>query len=117
MKYEIRTYIDRCDIYQRITIRYYKLYEKLMPLPQPKGIWKKILINFIINLSLSFYREIVYDAILVVINKYSKIIQFVSYNKKTTAEELAKIIESEIIKHFDIFKFCVSDRGSLFIFV
>ncbi len=74
MKYEIRIYIDRYDIYQRIIIRYYKLYRKFMPLPQPEGIWKEILINFIINLPLSLYRGIVYDAILVVVNKYLKMI-------------------------------------------
>ncbi len=71
-----------------MTIRYYKPYRKLMPLPQPEGIWKKILIDFITGLPLSLYRKIVYDAILVIIDRYSKIIQFVPYNKKTTAEEL-----------------------------
>ena len=70
--------------------------------------------NFITGLPPSLYKEIVYDAILVVIDKYSKMIQFVPYNKKTTAEELAEIIENKIIKHFGIFKSCVSDRGSLF---
>ncbi len=83
-------------------------------MPQLEGIWKEILINFIINLPLSFYREIVYDAILVVVDRYLKIIQFVPCNKETTAEKLTKIIKSEIIKYFDIFKFYVSDRGSLF---
>jgi len=87
-----------------------------MPLSQPEDIWKKILIDFITGLPPSLYREIAYDAILVIINKYSKMIQFVPYNKKTTAEELAEIIENEIIKYFGIFKFCVLNRGSLFIF-
>ncbi len=85
-----------------------------MPLPQPEGIWKEILINFITGLPLSLYRGIVYDAILVVIDRYSKMIQFVPYNKETTAEELAEIIKSEIIKYFGMFKSCVLDRGSLF---
>ncbi len=84
-------------------------------MPQPEGIWKKILIDFIIDLPLSLYREIAYDAILVVVDRYLKIIQFVPYNKETTAEELAEIIKNKIIKNFDIFKSCVSDRGSLFI--
>ena len=86
-----------------------------MPLPQPEGIWKEILIDFIIGLSSSLYRGIAYDAILVVVNKYLKMVQFVPYNKETTAEELAEIIKNKIIKHFGIFKFCVLDRGSLFI--
>ncbi len=88
-----------------------------MSLLQLEGIWKKILIDFIIDLPPSLYREIAYDAILVIVNRYSKIIQFVSCNKETTAEELIKIIESEIIKHFGIFKSCVLDRDSLFISV
>ena len=45
-----------------------------MPLPQPEGIWKEILIDFIIDLSLSFYRGIVYDAILVIVDKYLKMV-------------------------------------------
>ena len=55
-----------------MTIRYYKPYRKLMPLPQPEGIWKKILMDFIINLPPSLYKGIVYDTILVVVNKYLK---------------------------------------------
>src|SRR6266498_4681203 len=109
MKYEIYIYIDRYNIYQRMIIRYYKLYRKLMSLPQSKGIWKEILMNFIIDLPLFLYRGIVYDTILVIINKYSKMIQFVPYNKKTTAEKLAKIIKNKIIKHFGMFKFCILD--------
>ncbi len=117
MKYEICIYIDGYDICQRMIIRYHKLYEKLIPLPQPEGIWKEILINFITGLSLSLHRGIVYDTILVIVDKYSKMIQFVPYNKETTAEKLTKIIKSEIIKHFDIFKFYILDRGSLFTLV
>ena len=86
-----------------------------MPLPQPEGIWKEILMDFIIDLPPSLYRGIAYDAILIIINRYSKMIQFVPCNKETTAEELVKIIKSKIIKHFGIFKSCVLDRGSLFI--
>ncbi len=116
MKHEIYIYVDRCDIYQRMIIRYYKLYGKLIPLPQPEGIWKKILIDFIIGLPPSFYRGIAYDAILIVINRYLKMVQFVPCNKKTTAEKLAEIMENEIIKYFGMFKSCVLDRDSLFTF-
>jgi hypothetical protein len=39
--------------------------------------------NFVIRLSLFFYREIAYDFILIVINRYSKIVQYILYNKNT----------------------------------
>ncbi len=55
-------------------IRYHKLYKKLIPLSQLEGIWKEILMNFITGLPLSLYREIAYDAILVVVNKYLKMV-------------------------------------------
>ncbi len=55
-------------------IRHHKSYKKLISLSQPEGIWKEILINFIIGLPPSLYREIAYDTILVIINKYSKIV-------------------------------------------
>ncbi len=85
-----------------------------MPLPQLEGIWKEISIDFIIGLPPSLHRGIAYDTILVIINKYLKMIQFVPYNKETTAEELAKIIKNKIIKYFGIFKSCVLNRSSLF---
>ena len=73
--------------------------------------------DFIIDLPLSLYRGIAYDTIFVIVDRYSKMVQFVSYNKKTTAEELIKIIKNKIIKHFGMFKFCVLNRGNLFILI
>ncbi len=45
-----------------------------MSLSQLEGIWKEILIDFIIDLPLSLHRGIVYDAILVVVDRYLKIV-------------------------------------------
>ncbi len=73
-----------------------------MPLPQPKDIWKEILIDFITGLPSLLHRGIAYDAIFIIVDRYSKMVSFVLCNKKTTAEELTKIIKNEIIKHFDI---------------
>jgi hypothetical protein len=44
----------------------------------------------------SFYREIVYDFILIVINRYSKMVQYIPYNKDIDAKELAEIIKNRI---------------------
>jgi hypothetical protein len=50
--------------------------------------------NFIINLPLLLFKEKVYDSILIVINKYSRIIQFIPYNKNIDAPELTEIIKN-----------------------
>jgi hypothetical protein len=70
--------------------------------------------DFVTGLPPFFHRGIAYDAILVVINRYSKIIQYIPYTKDTDAEKLAEIIKNRIFQHFGMFKSCVFDRGSLF---
>ena len=50
--------------------------------------------NFIINLPPSLFRGKAYDLILIVINRYSRIIQFISYNKNMDAPELTEIIKN-----------------------
>jgi hypothetical protein len=74
-------------------IRRYRLYGKLIPLSQLKRVWQDIAINFVTELPPSLYREVAYDLILVVVDRYSKMVQYILYNKDTDAEELTKIIE------------------------
>jgi hypothetical protein len=71
--------------------------------------------NFIINFSLSLFRRKIYDSILIVINKYSRIIQFIPYNKDMDVPKLTEIIKNQNYKYFDLFSSCVIDRGTLFI--
>jgi hypothetical protein len=96
-------------------IRRHRLYGKLIPLPQLKRMWQDIVIDFVTGLPPSLYRGVAYDLILVVIDRYSKMVQYIPYNKDTDAEELAEIIKDRVFQHFGMFKLCVSDRGSLFI--
>jgi hypothetical protein len=49
-----------------------------------------------------------------VVNKYSKMIQYIPCTKDTDAEELAEIMKNRVFQHFGMFKSCVFDRGSLF---
>ena len=73
--------------------------------------------DFVTGLPLSFYRKIVYDFILIVINRYSKMVQYIPCNKNMDAKKLAEIIKNRIFQYYGIFKSYISDRGSLFIFV
>jgi hypothetical protein len=50
--------------------------------------------NFIINFPLLLFREKIYDSILIVVNKYSRMIQFIPYNKDMDAPEFTEIIEN-----------------------
>ena len=55
-----------------------------------------------------------YDSILVVVDRYSKMVQYIPCNKDMDAEELAEIMENRVFQHFGMSKSCVSDRESLF---
>ena len=56
-----------------------------------KGLFKSIFINFIINLPLNrnLFIKIVYNLVLVIINKYIKVFKYITYNKTVNALELA----------------------------
>jgi hypothetical protein len=84
-------------------------------LPIFSRVWQDILIDFMINLGPSLIKKKAYDSILIVINKYSKIIWFISYNKDMDAPELAEIIKNQKFKYFDLFSLYVTDKEILFI--
>jgi hypothetical protein len=71
--------------------------------------------NFVTGLPSFFHRGVVYDAVFVVINRYSKMVQYIPCTKDTDADELAEIMENRVFQYFGMFKSCVFDRGSLFI--
>jgi hypothetical protein len=71
-------------------------------------------IDFIIDLPLSTYNGAVYNAILVVVNRYTKIARYIPYNKTCIAEKLVSMFYNEIIYRYDILNSIVSNRGSVF---
>jgi len=56
-----------------------------------------------------------YDAILIIINKFFKMVYYIFYRKNFTAGDLAELIVKEIIRFYGIFLIIISNRGSLFI--
>ena len=59
--------------------------------------WIYLLINFIIGLPLSKFYNKVYNAILIVVNRYIKIARYIPYIKKTFILELAKYFLEYIV--------------------
>ena len=70
---DIKKYIQNCDVCQRVkTFRHY-FYDEMTSFLISARFWKKISMNFIIELFFNYYKNDIYDAILVVIDRYSKI--------------------------------------------
>jgi hypothetical protein len=85
-------------------------------LPKSESSWKDIFINFIIELPLLLRENRAFDAILTVVDRYSKIAYFISITIDVDAPVLAELIYNEIVKYHDIFKSIISDMGSIFTF-
>ena len=69
---DIKEYIQNCDVCQRVKAFRHYFYDETTSLLISVRSWKKILINFIIELFSSRYENDIYDAILVVVDCYSK---------------------------------------------
>jgi hypothetical protein len=59
--------------------------------------------------------KVVFDSILVIINRFIKYEYFISYKKSLLAEELAYTFNKYIIGNYEISKKIISDRDKLFI--
>ena len=115
MATDVNKYIRTCDIYQRMKTPRHKPYGLLAPLPQPQGPWQNITIDFVVGLPPSRY--VVgkpYDAILVVVNRYSKICYYIPTRTKVDASQLAAILIAKVFSKFSTPRLIVSDKGTTF---
>ena len=71
--------------------------------------------NFIIDLSLSKRDKVVYDLILVIIDKYTKMIKYLSVSIKIDVSKLTNVFFEKIVLHFNISADIVSDKNFLFV--
>ena len=55
-----------------------------------------------------------YDAILVVVDCFTKQAKYIAFRKNFTAVQLAHIINNRIIRHYGILKLIISNRDKLF---
>ena len=71
--------------------------------------------NFIIKLSLSKRENIVYNFIFVIINRCTKIIQYISIIVKLDIAKLTKFFFIEIVLIYNMFKKIINNKEFLFI--
>jgi len=68
----------------------------------------------ITGLPSSKHSDSVYDVILMVVDRYIKMTQYISISKTLTAMQLADIFFEKIVCRYRALKEIVSDRGSIF---
>jgi hypothetical protein len=103
-------------MYQWLKVTYYRPYSKLQPLPLPTGPFKSISMDFIVDLppSMELGQIKAYDAILVVVDRYTKVVKYIPCCKTIDVLELAKVFIKHWFKDQGLPKSIVLDRGSVF---
>ena len=116
MEKEVHDYIRTCAVCQRAKVPQQKPYSELSSLPVPEGPLREWTMDFITQLPLSRCSQTgaVSDAILVLVDRYSKLACYIPAQGNWSAIDLANTFHAEFICRFGTPEGIVSDRGSLF---
>ena len=112
---DIKEYIQNCDVCQRVKTLRHRFYDETTSLLISVRLWKKISMNFIIELFFNCYENDIYDAILVVIDRYSKMTFYILAKSTWSAEDLADVLFDKMFLIFFEIRRVISDRDSLFV--
>jgi hypothetical protein len=116
MSKNVKKYVDICSTCHRIKFVRHKshdLLQSLFILERSRQNW---MMNFITDLSFSKHKEVAYDSMLMMINRYIKFNLYISSKKTWNVEDLTNALIDEIFIKFERFVFIVTDRDSFFTF-
>lgn len=103
----IYKYVDSCVVCQQAKVRRSKPVGLLQPLPVPSRPWKDISMDFISG----FPTSNEFDAILVVVDRFSKMVHLIPCVKSLNAEGLCDLAVNNIVRYHGLPDTVVSDRG------
>ena len=110
LKNEVKEWVARCDICQKVKYDQRAPMGLLQPLPTPAKIWEDLSMDFVEGLPTS--RGC--DAILVVVDRLSKGAHFIPLRHPFTASSVAKIFVEHVVRLHGIPRSILTDRGALF---
>ena len=111
---DIKKYIQDCDVCQRVKAFRHRSYNEMTSLFISARFWKKISMNFIIELFSSRYENDIYNAILVIVDRYSKMTFYIIAKSTWSTENLADVLFDKMFLIFEIRK-VIFDRNSFFV--
>jgi hypothetical protein len=110
MNKNVKKYVDFCSTYHRVKLVKYKSHDLLQILSISENSKQDWIMNFITNLSFSKHRNIVYDSILMIIDRYIKFNLYISSKKTWNVENLTNALIDEIFIKFKKLVFIVTNR-------
>ena len=107
----IKDYCRSCEVCMRSKSSRHKPYGLLKPLPISPGPWRSVSLDFIVSLPLSAG----FDAIMVVVCRFTKMSHFIPCSTTITAMESAKLFFDHVYRLHGSPETIISDRGPQFI--
>ena len=105
-----------CDICLVSKAVRHKPYSDLQSLPVPIYYWKNLLIDFVTGLPiLTDWKGDSYDSILIIVNRFTKMVHYEPVKVTINAPGLAEIIMDVVVRYYNFLDLIVTDQGSLFI--
>ncbi len=116
MNKNVKKYVDICSTWYRVKSMRHKSHDMLQSLFIFEKLKQDWTMNFIIDLSFSKHKEILYLSILMMIDCYIKFNLYISSKKTWNVKNLTNALIDEIFIKFEKFVFIITDRDFLFIF-
>jgi len=110
LKEDVKRYIQGCFKCQQNKVQHQRKAGELHPLEIPQGPWQEISIDIIGPLPKSNRM----DAIVIIVNRFTKMICLKATTTNISSEEIAKIYRDDIWKLHGIPRKILSDRGPQF---
>jgi hypothetical protein len=111
MSADVSNYVKSCLICQQNKPSQQKQIGLLMPVKSPTIKWHTITMDFIVQLPMSDNKH---DAILVVVDKFSKFAHFIPTTSNVSAPEAATLIFDNVVRLHGLPQTIISDRDSRF---
>ncbi|USP79372.1 retrotransposon nucleocapsid protein [Curvularia clavata] len=113
MRKDVEDYCKSCLICQKSTPKRHLPYGPLAPLPPPNRAWEEVTMDFITELPPSKLQGVVYDAILVIVDRLTKMAHYVPARSNWDGVDLAQAWLREVIRLHGVPRRIISDRGPL----
>jgi hypothetical protein len=113
MAKDVAAYCNDCLRCRRSTAAKHKPYGPLAPLPPPTKAWEEVTFDFITDLPPSKFKGLVYDAIMVVVCRLTKMAHYIPACKNWEGEDLAEAWIREVIRLHGVPARVISDRGPM----
>ena len=114
MTKDIKKYVKNCNMCQRTKTLHHRFYDEFSSLFISTRSWAKISINFIIKFFSSCYDDDIYNAILIIIDCFSKMTHYIFIKLMWLIENLIDVLFNKILLIFFKIKKIVFDRKTLF---